>query len=85
MRKIQIYLIISIFIIFNFLIVKVFTIELNDFRNSMNNKSDEEEDESWFWNKEDYPNPYEKPPYCSRTKPSFVCDPDRILTRKEGK
>ncbi|CAG2115116.1 unnamed protein product, partial [Medioppia subpectinata] len=42
------------------------------------------EDELWYWNKEEYPNPYEQPPYCRRTKPSFICDPDQLLTRKQA-
>jgi len=62
------------------------TFELNDYQNVTNNINDEEEEaDDWLWNKEDYPNPFEMPPYCRRTKPSFVCDPDRVLSIIEGK
>jgi hypothetical protein len=83
MNKIQYYSMILFF--FNFLIINICAFELNDYQNAINNTNNEEEDDNWFWNKEDYPNPYEKPPYCRRTKPSFVCDPDQILSKKEGK
>jgi hypothetical protein len=69
---------------FNFLIINIYAFESNNPQNAINNTNDEE-DEDWFWNKEDYPNPYEKPPYCRRTKPSFVCNPDEIISKKEGK
>ena len=49
-----------------------------------NESSLDYDEEKWYWNKEEYPNPYEQPPYCRRTKPSYVCDPDQILSRKEG-
>lgn len=53
--------------------------------NCFNTESyDEEEEEKWPWNKEEYPNPHEIPPYCGRMRQSFVCDPDAILDRKDG-
>ena len=40
--------------------------------------------ERWLWNKEDYPNPFERPPFCKRPTSSYICDPDMILTQQQG-
>lgn len=58
----------------------------NDTNVNVNNKvfSDYQKIGTWFWNKEDYPNPVERPAFCKRTTKSFVCDPDMILTQKQG-
>jgi hypothetical protein len=55
------------------------TFELNDYQNAITNTNDGEYSDIKLWNKEDYPNP------SNGTKPSFVFDPDRVLSRKEGK
>ncbi len=55
------------------------TFELNDYQNDINNTNDEEYSDIKLWNKEDYPNP------SNGTKLSFVCDPDRVLSPKQGK
>ena len=37
------------------------------------------------WSPELFPNPYTHPLRCNRPRPSFVCDPDKIITVEEGK
>lgn len=46
---------------------------------------DDDQDEIINWNKEDFPNPLLKPFYCNRARPSYVCDPDDLLSKSEGK
>lgn len=36
------------------------------------------------WAYTDYPNPFLDPHKCSRTDPSYVCDPDKILNKEEA-
>ncbi len=55
------------------------TFELNDYQNAISCTNDKEYGDIKLWKKEDYPNP------SNGTKPSFVCDPDQLLSRKEGK
>jgi hypothetical protein len=75
-----------IFLIINkFKLIYVF--ELNNYQNALyqNANINDEDDEIFAWKKEDYPSPFEKPQYCKRPEPSLVCDPDRIVNRKQGK
>lgn len=39
----------------------------------------------WLWRVEDYPHPIRHPRYCNRYSASFVCDPDRVIGKKQGK
>ena len=36
------------------------------------------------WVVEDYPNPRYRPSLCGRTSPSFLCDPDKVLSDSQG-
>ena len=38
------------------------------------------------WSIGDYPNPRTHPEHCNRPieRPSFICDPDKILTKDQG-
>ena len=68
-----------------FLLSLFFLNFVNTFEGNTSLEYDQELEELWYWNKEDYPNPHEQPPYCRRTRPSYICDPDQVLSRKEGK
>jgi hypothetical protein len=37
------------------------------------------------WTATDYPNPMKDPALCGRYDKSFICDPNGILTLKEGR
>lgn len=45
------------------------------------------EEKPSYWYPHDYPNPRKEQARCGReqTKPSWLCDPDKLLTDKEGK
>lgn len=38
----------------------------------------------WRWRVEEYPHPVTQPRYCNRYAPSFVCDPDRVIGKKQA-
>lgn len=38
----------------------------------------------WLWRVEDYPHPIRHPRYCNRYSASFVCDPDRVIGKKQA-
>ncbi|GFR19661.1 uncharacterized protein TNCT_316901 [Trichonephila clavata] len=44
-----------------------------------------EDKDIYRWNVEEFPHPQEKFRYCNRMKASYICDPDQVLTRDEGK
>ncbi|KAH7944403.1 hypothetical protein HPB52_019052 [Rhipicephalus sanguineus] len=49
------------------------------------NLEDEDPDSKWYWRVDEYPHPLTQPRYCNRYRPSFVCDPDRVMSKKQGK
>ncbi|KAL3238832.1 hypothetical protein MRX96_021862 [Rhipicephalus microplus] len=48
------------------------------------NLEDEDPDSKWYWRVDEYPHPLTQPRYCNRYRPSFVCDPDRVMTKKQA-
>jgi hypothetical protein len=37
------------------------------------------------WTASDYPNPQEDPEACGRYKSSYVCDPNKLISKRAGK
>ncbi|XP_037523101.1 uncharacterized protein LOC119400180 [Rhipicephalus sanguineus] len=48
------------------------------------NLEDEDPDSKWYWRVDEYPHPLTQPRYCNRYRPSFVCDPDRVMSKKQA-
>ncbi|KAH6943261.1 hypothetical protein HPB50_017987 [Hyalomma asiaticum] len=48
------------------------------------NPNDDDPDSKWYWRVDEYPHPMTQPRYCNRYRPSYVCDPDRVITKKEA-
>ncbi|XP_070380280.1 uncharacterized protein [Dermacentor albipictus] len=47
--------------------------------------AEEDDPESrWYWRVDEYPHPITQPRYCNRYRPSFVCDPDRVINKKQA-
>ncbi|KAK8786467.1 hypothetical protein V5799_023753 [Amblyomma americanum] len=45
---------------------------------------DEDPDSRWYWRVDEYPHPITQPRYCNRYRASFVCDPDRVINKKQA-
>lgn len=45
---------------------------------------DEDPDSRWYWRVSEYPHPMKQPRYCNRYRASFVCDPDRVIGKKQA-
>lgn len=45
---------------------------------------DEDPDSRWYWSVDEYPHPMTQPRYCNRYRASFVCDPDRVINKKQA-
>lgn len=45
---------------------------------------DEDPDSRWYWSVDEYPHPMRQPRYCNRYRASFVCDPDRVINKKQA-
>lgn len=54
------------------------------FAESWCSAEDEDPDSRWYWRVNEYPNPMKQPRYCNRYRASFVCDPDRVIGKKQA-
>lgn len=45
---------------------------------------DDDPESRWYWRVDEYPHPITQPRYCNRYRPSFVCDPDRVINKKQA-
>ena len=42
-------------------------------------------DKKWLWKEHTFPSPVEDPKECSSDHPSYICNPDGLLERSEGR